>query len=77
MRYNSRLCYNTVMKVRELIQLLEQRGWKHTRTRGSHRQFAHPDHPGVVTVSGKAGSDVPPGTLHAILKPAGLKGESI
>ena len=30
------------MKVRQLIRLLEQDGWKLIATRGSHRQFKHP-----------------------------------
>ncbi|MGO9272469.1 MAG: type II toxin-antitoxin system HicA family toxin [Terriglobia bacterium] len=61
------------MKVRELIRLLEQNGWCLARTRGSHRQFQHSNKPGTVTVAGKTGVDVPPGTLNAILKQAGLK----
>jgi predicted RNA binding protein YcfA (HicA-like mRNA interferase family) len=40
------------MKVRELIRLLEDHGWELARTRGSQRQYADPDHRGVVTVSG-------------------------
>ena len=63
------------MKVRELIRLLEQNGWVPLRTRGDHRQFTHPERSGVVTVSGNLGRDIPPGTLNAVLKAAGLKGE--
>ena len=33
----------------------------------------HPNKPGTLTVAGKPGVDVPPGTLNAILKQAGLK----
>ncbi|MDR7519184.1 MAG: type II toxin-antitoxin system HicA family toxin, partial [Armatimonadota bacterium] len=51
------------MKVRELIRLLEEDGWQLKRTRGSHRQFKHPTKPGTVTVAGKEGLDIPPGTL--------------
>ena len=29
-------------KVRDAIRLVEQDGWYHVRTRGSHRQFRHP-----------------------------------
>jgi predicted RNA binding protein YcfA (HicA-like mRNA interferase family) len=61
------------MKVREVIRLLQQDGWRHVRTRGSHRQFQHPVKAGIVTVSGKLGRDVPPGTLNSILKSSGLK----
>jgi predicted RNA binding protein YcfA (HicA-like mRNA interferase family) len=61
------------MKVREIIKLLEDRGWYLARTKGSHRQFKHATKPGTVTVSGKASVDVPPGTLNSIMKQAGLK----
>ena len=61
------------MKVRDLIRQLEAEGWYLARTRGSHRHFKHPSRPGTVTVAGKASVDVPPGTLNAILKQAGMK----
>ncbi len=61
------------MKVREVIRLLQQDGWRHVRTKGSHRQFQHPVKPGTVTVAGKLGVDIPPGTLNSILKSSGLK----
>jgi predicted RNA binding protein YcfA (HicA-like mRNA interferase family)/predicted RNase H-like HicB family nuclease len=63
------------MKVGELIALLESRGWFQVRQKGSHRQFQHPSRKGTVTVSGKAGVDVPVGTLHSVLKQTGLKQE--
>jgi predicted RNA binding protein YcfA (HicA-like mRNA interferase family) len=55
------------MKVRDLVKQLEAEGWYLARTRGSHHQFKHPSRPGTVTVAGKSGVDVPPGTLNAIL----------
>ena len=61
------------MKVRDVIRLIESDGWRHVRTRGSHRQFQHPTKAGTVTVAGKLGLDVPPGTLNSILKQSGLK----
>lgn len=61
------------MKVVELIRLLEQDGWRLIRTKGSHRQFKNRGKPGTVTVAGKPSLDIPPGTLSAILKQAGLK----
>lgn len=60
------------MQVRELIRLLEKDGWRRVRQRGSHRQFQHAMKPGTVTVSGKLGVDIPPGTLRSALKQAGL-----
>lgn len=61
------------MKVREVISLIESDGWVQVRTKGSHRQFRHATKPGTVTVAGKPGVDVPPGTLNSVLKQAGLK----
>jgi predicted RNA binding protein YcfA (HicA-like mRNA interferase family) len=59
--------------VREILKLLEQGGWEHVATRGSHRQFKHPVKLGRVTVAGKPKDDIAPGTLNSILKQAGLK----
>ncbi|WP_323697143.1 type II toxin-antitoxin system HicA family toxin [Thiorhodovibrio litoralis] len=42
-------------------------------TRGSHRQFKHPDKPGRVTVPGKPNDDVAPGTKNSIFKEVGWK----
>jgi predicted RNA binding protein YcfA (HicA-like mRNA interferase family) len=62
-----------MMKVREVIQLVETDGWFQVATRGSHRQYKHPRKPGRVTVAGKLSDDMAPGTLNSILKQAGLK----
>jgi len=61
------------MKVSDLIRLIEKDGWFLVRQRGSHRQYHHPSKSGTVTVAGKPGIDVPPGTLNSALKQAGLK----
>jgi predicted RNA binding protein YcfA (HicA-like mRNA interferase family) len=61
------------VKVREVIRLIEQDGWQLARTKGSHRQYKHSDKPGLVTVPGKPGDDLAPGTLNSVLKQAGLK----
>ncbi len=61
------------MKVRAVIKLIEEDGWRLVRTRGSHRQYAHPTKKGLVTIAGKPGDDLALGTLNSILKQAGLK----
>jgi predicted RNA binding protein YcfA (HicA-like mRNA interferase family) len=61
------------MKIRDVIQLLEDDGWYLARTRGSHRQFKHLTKRGVVTVAGKARDDLAQGTLNSILKQAGIE----
>lgn len=60
-------------KVKELPALLEADGWRQVRQRGSHLQYHHPEKLGIVTVSGKASVEVPPGTLNNVLKQAGLE----
>ena len=60
-------------KVREAIRLVTQQGWVLVRTRGSHRQYKHPEKKGRVTVPGNLNDDLPPGTWNSILKQAGLK----
>jgi predicted RNA binding protein YcfA (HicA-like mRNA interferase family) len=63
------------MKYRDLIKKIENAGWVHESTKGSHMQFGHPTRTGKVTVpaGGKLSREVPPGTLNSILKQAGLK----
>jgi predicted RNA binding protein YcfA (HicA-like mRNA interferase family) len=60
------------MKVRDVIKQLETDGWYLARTKGSHRQFKHPQKTGLVTVSGKPSDDLAVGTLHSIWKQAQL-----
>lgn len=62
-----------VMKVRDIIAMIEDDGWYIIATRGSHRQYKHSSKPGRVTVAGKLSDDMAPGTLNSILKQAGLK----
>jgi len=61
------------VKVRDLIKLIENDGWRHVRTRGSHRQYKHEIKKGRVTVPGHPADDIHPGTLKSVLQQAGLK----
>jgi predicted RNA binding protein YcfA (HicA-like mRNA interferase family) len=62
-----------VMRVRQVVRLIEADGWRLVRQRGSHRQFKHATRPGRVTIAGKD-DDVKAGTLASILRQARLKG---
>jgi predicted RNA binding protein YcfA (HicA-like mRNA interferase family) len=62
----------TLMRSREVIELLEADGWYEVAVKGSHRQFKHPAKPGRVTVPHPK-SEMAKGTLNSILKQAGLK----
>jgi len=61
------------LKVRDLVRLLEADGWRHVKTRGSHRKYVHQRKPGHLIVSGRPGDDIALGTLQSILKKAGLR----
>jgi predicted RNA binding protein YcfA (HicA-like mRNA interferase family) len=61
-----------MVKVRDVVRVLEQDGWYLARTRGSHHQYKHPMKKGLVTVPGNRNDEVAPGTLNSILKQAGL-----
>ncbi len=62
-----------MMKVREVIRLIEQDGWFQVQQAGSHRQFKHPVKRGRVTIAGKPSADLNPKTLKSILRQAGLE----
>ncbi|TNH44782.1 type II toxin-antitoxin system HicA family toxin [Photorhabdus luminescens] len=60
------------MKSSELIKLLEKNGWTLERIKVSHHQFRHADFSIVITVPHPR-KDIKIGTLHQIMKDAGLK----
>ena len=57
----------------QVIRALERGGWVQTRQSGSHVRLRNPEKPAnSVTVSMHHGKELPVGTLHAILRAAGL-----
>ena len=59
------------MTVREIEKLLLADGWVHKNTKGSHKQFIHPQKPGKITVPQLKGVlDIK--TARSILRAAGL-----
>ncbi|WP_449431174.1 type II toxin-antitoxin system HicA family toxin [Pseudomonas putida] len=60
------------MRSREVIQLIEAHGWYEVDVKGSHHQFKHPVKSGRVTVPHPK-TDLPKGTVHSILRQAGLR----
>jgi predicted RNA binding protein YcfA (HicA-like mRNA interferase family) len=61
------------LKVSEIIKLVETDGWYLAATRGSHRQFKHPEKPGRVTVAGKPSDTLHPRTEQSILRQAQIE----
>ncbi len=60
-------------KVHQVISILESKGWREVRARGSHRHFKHPDHQAVVTVAGKRSSTMRAGVLADIRSKSGIE----
>lgn len=61
------------MKVRDIIKTIESDGWYLVVTKGSHRQYKHPEKTGRVTIAGHPNDDLAPGTVNSVLKQAALK----
>ena len=59
------------MTSHEIIARLEADGWYHVATRGSHKQYKHPEKTGRVTVPHPK-KDLPIGTVKSIVRQAGL-----
>ena len=62
-----------VMKVKEVIELLEANGWYFVRTRGDHHIYKKDGHPNLVVVPGNPNDELKTGTALSILRGAGLK----
>lgn len=58
-------------KSSDVIKRIQQDGWEHVRTTGSHWHFKHPEKKGLVTVPHPK-SSLPIGTVKSIYKQAGL-----
>jgi predicted RNA binding protein YcfA (HicA-like mRNA interferase family) len=61
------------MKIGDVIKLIEADDWFLVVTKGSHRQYKHPQKPGRVTIAGHSSDDLAPGTPNSVLKQAGLR----
>jgi predicted RNA binding protein YcfA (HicA-like mRNA interferase family) len=61
------------MKYRNFTRDLRNEGWRLKSQEGSHQQWVHPTKPGKVTVAGHPNDDIPPKTLKAMRKQAGME----
>jgi predicted RNA binding protein YcfA (HicA-like mRNA interferase family) len=63
-----------IFKIKEIISILESRGWYLDRQNGtSHRQFKHRDIRRTVTVDGKLSKDVELDNLKSMERQSGIK----
>lgn len=59
------------MRPREIERILIKNGWKHKKTKGSHKHFIHDERPGKITVP-QHKTDLDIGTAKSILTQAGI-----
>ena len=50
-----------ILKVREIIKMIDDDGWYLVVMKSSHRQYKHPEKPGRITIAGHPGDDPAPG----------------
>jgi predicted RNA binding protein YcfA (HicA-like mRNA interferase family) len=63
------------VSAKQLIKVLEAKGWYLKRTRGSHHYFRHPTIPDAIAVPVHGSRAVKPGLLLNVLKTAGISRE--
>jgi len=61
----------------QLIRILERKGWYVKRSRGSHFVMRHPEIPDAIPVPVHGGREIKRGTLHSILRVAGISREEL
>lgn len=62
-----KMAWRLVVKVRDVIKLVEANGWYHVETEGDHRQYKHLTKKGRVTIPGHPSDEVHPKTCNTIL----------
>jgi predicted RNA binding protein YcfA (HicA-like mRNA interferase family) len=60
----------SLVTVQQLIDVLQQNGWRLTKTENDVRQYKHESNSRTVTVSGKLDLCVPQGMLRTLLRSA-------
>ena len=62
---------------KRIIKILEARGWRYVRSRGSHRFYRRDDSPELFDVPFHANEDLSPGTQRDIMGKAGLTAKDL
>jgi predicted RNA binding protein YcfA (HicA-like mRNA interferase family) len=61
------------MKFSEIVRLLENNGYKIVKEKGSIRYYLKPESQNLIRIDYHGSKEIPSGTMHSILKAAGLK----
>ncbi|HBB91945.1 MAG: hypothetical protein A2X22_07350 [Bacteroidetes bacterium GWF2_49_14] len=61
-----------MLKVKQLIRMIERNGWVCVSTRGSHMKFVHPVKAGMLIIPFHSDKTLAKGFVNKILKKAGM-----
>jgi predicted RNA binding protein YcfA (HicA-like mRNA interferase family) len=67
------MCPEIAVKFSELVRLLEEKGFKIIKEKGSIRYYGKVGWDRLIRVDYHGAKEVPSGTCHSILKAAGIK----
>jgi len=65
------------LKIQQVLSILKDAGYEFDRSKGSHQIFIHPDSGRRVVVPVHPGKEIPSGTLHEILRQAGITRDDV
>lgn len=60
-------------KCSDVLRLLTKAGWRVKSQKGSHKKLVHDDFPDPIVFPDHGSKEIANGTMHAILKAAGIK----
>ena len=66
-----------IIKVRDMIRLIERDGWYLVEQHGSHMQYRHASKKGRVTIRGKSNHDLDSFLVDSIIRQAGLSKDEV
>ena len=64
------------LRPNRVVRALQRAGFVVMRVRGSHHRLHHPDKPDLLVTVPMHNRDLKPGTLHAIIRQAGMTAEA-
>jgi len=72
-----KIAWRLVLKVRDVIKIVEADGWYHIKTVGDHRHYKHPTKTTKVTIAGHPSDEMKPKTYARVLEQAQIDRKQI
>ena len=72
-----KIAWRRILKVRDVIKIVEDDGWFYIGSKGDHRQYEHPTKTTKVTIAGHPSDEMHPKTYARVLQQAQIDKEQI